>query len=154
MGIEHWRVAQVRTPFHPPYVLDGGLPAELLTHDAQWLESTDPDTGEKTVTFVGPVFEGTEIELELECSEGAPPLALVARFERLKPSEGVPDRAPGPMVYTGPFCPPARGTFETVVVGAQVRAAGPCKLVPLDPSHARITLTLTAVEPDNDRPTD
>jgi hypothetical protein len=148
MGIEHWRVTQVRTPDHPPYMLHGGLPAEMLTYDAQWVEGIDPDTGEKTHSFVGPVFEGTEIELELQATgPEAGLLGVVAQYERFVPSD---DPAPEPVsVLVAGSCFPRPGTVERFVVGGIARESGPFRLIPSDPQwHARICITLSPVEAD------
>ncbi len=54
---EGWIVASIQvdgiemlSPVGPPAF------AELFTHESQWIEGEDPDTGEKTASFVGPTW--------------------------------------------------------------------------------------------------
>ena len=147
MGIEYWRVVQIHTPGYPPYVLAHGMPAEMLTHEAQWIRGVDPDTGEPTASFIGPEFQGSEITVELEAQDRpeAGSLGVVARFDRFVPS--------GPPLETPhAACPYQPGTFESLTVGAFATRSGPVTLVPSGwPIQAKITLTLVHVDTEPEK---
>lgn len=68
--LEGWTVTSIKidgiemlNPNGPPAL------ASLFTHDSQWVEGTDPDTGEKTASFVGPAW-GTARTVEVEVTGG------------------------------------------------------------------------------------
>ena len=91
--LDSWQLLSVRTPETPEQLITpGGCPATVLTHDAQWLEGTDPDTGEPTSTFTGPTFHGSKLTLNLERRSGAGcGVGVVAFFDggRVRQAAGV-----------------------------------------------------------------
>ena len=118
--LDSWQLLSVRTPeTEEQLVSPGGCSASVLTHEAQWMEGEDPETGEPTSNFVGPVFHGSKLTLDLERRSGAGcGCGVVAFFDR-----GGSRTACGVMVYGG-------GTVE---------------LVPREPGMYAITLCLSEV---------
>ena len=146
MSIDKWRVVQIQTPGYPPHNFEP-VPASMLTHEAQWVNSIDSDTGEKTSFFVGPVFPGTEISLKFEADDGADPIQVTAMFNGFRPSPVSAREPSSELARCGP-CPP-EGTYERFMVGCIVEASGSITIAPMEPLQSEIWVYISSFEKGN-----
>ena len=77
MSLSCWWVTSIRTEARTTS-LPEGLPAELLSNNAQWLDGPDG------VSFVGPVWDGDYIELDFQFGQdqdNPEPISVIARWQ-------------------------------------------------------------------------
>lgn len=76
MSLSCWWVTRIKTAARTTS-LPEGLPAELLSNEAQWLD------GPEGVSFVGPVWDGDYIELDFHFGNDqlAEPISVIARWQ-------------------------------------------------------------------------